>query len=393
MTTAAVARATIGQLPVRAVLTVGAVAAGVVALAAREIKHPVELEGLLVASLVVLAAVAAAALDDPSEETTTATPVGRPHRWHLRLALTGAMTAVAMTVVVAVGSIAVPRHLAVPSTSWAFWGPGRMAAIGAGLVFTGWAVAAVAVRRLGPGAGTRIAVPLVLALYVLTEVTGSLLAALDQSRRHPDVGRAHRRLRCRVGRSDPRPGKPTRRKVPTVRPGLAERTDAELLELVADGSSRDALRELYERHLPWLRARLANRCADDAVVHDALQETFVAVWRTAGRYEGRGEVGAWLWGIAIRRLIDQLRRRPAMLQAFDGAEVDVSAEEAVLAGVEHGDLGGALGRLSPELRAVVQATVLDGLTTREAARLLGIPSGTVKTRMMRARREMRAQLA
>ena len=64
----------------------------------------------------------------------------------------------------------------------------------------------------------------------------------------------------------------------------------------------------------------------------------------------------------------------------------MSAEELVLAGTEHGDLAGALRSLSPELRAVVQATVLDGLTTREAAQLLNIPAGTVKTRMMRARR-------
>ena len=46
-----------------------------------------------------------------------------------------------------------------------------------------------------------------------------------------------------------------------------------------------------------------------------------------------------------------------------------------------------------ELRAVVQATVLDGLTSREAGRLLGIPAGTVKTRMMRARAQMREELA
>ena len=71
----------------------------------------------------------------------------------------------------------------------------------------------------------------------------------------------------------------------------------------------------------------------------------------------------------------------------------VSAEEFVLAGTEHGDLAGALRSLSPELRAVVQATVLDGLTTREAAQLLGIPAGTVKTRMMRARPELRGALA
>jgi RNA polymerase sigma-70 factor (ECF subfamily) len=71
----------------------------------------------------------------------------------------------------------------------------------------------------------------------------------------------------------------------------------------------------------------------------------------------------------------------------------VSAEDEVLVGVEHGDLGAALGRLSPELRAVVQATVLDGLTTKEAATLLGIPQGTVKTRAARARRELRGALA
>ena len=71
----------------------------------------------------------------------------------------------------------------------------------------------------------------------------------------------------------------------------------------------------------------------------------------------------------------------------------VRAEELVLRSTEHGDLAGALRRLSPELRAVVQATVLDGLTTREAADLLGIPAGTVKTRMMRARIELRGALA
>jgi RNA polymerase sigma-70 factor (ECF subfamily) len=56
-----------------------------------------------------------------------------------------------------------------------------------------------------------------------------------------------------------------------------------------------------------------------------------------------------------------------------------SAEDHVLLSVQYGDVGAALASLSPELRAVVQATILDGLTTREAARLLGIPAGTVKT--------------
>ncbi len=69
-----------------------------------------------------------------------------------------------------------------------------------------------------------------------------------------------------------------------------------------------------------------------------------------------------------------------------------SAEELVLLRVEHGDLGTAIARLSPELRAVIEATVLDGLSTKEAAQLLGIPVGTVKTRAMRARTQLRELL-
>ena len=172
----------------------------------------------------------------------------------------------------------------------------------------------------------------------------------------------------------------------------AARSDVEVLAAVADGDRR-ALRVLYDRHAPWLALRLARRCADPGVVDETIQDTFVAVWRGAGRYSGQGAVGAWIWGIAIRRLIDALRRRPRGEVLVAEVEDRRSAEEEVLLGVEFGDLGGALGRLSPELRAVVQATVLDGLTSREAGRLLGIPSGTVKTRMMRARVQLREELA
>jgi RNA polymerase sigma-70 factor (ECF subfamily) len=173
----------------------------------------------------------------------------------------------------------------------------------------------------------------------------------------------------------------------------ASQSDETLLSAVAAGD-RQALRVLYERHAPWLTLRLARRCADPDAVDDAVQDTFVAVWRSAARYRGGGAVGAWIWGIGVRRLIDALRRRPRReFVSGDRVELESSAEEQVLLGVEHGDLAGALGRLSPELRAVVQATILDGLTTREASRLLGIPAGTVKTRAMRARIQLREELA
>ncbi len=172
-------------------------------------------------------------------------------------------------------------------------------------------------------------------------------------------------------------------------------TDADLLHAMA-GSDEGALHELYRRHAPWISARLARRCADADAVSDVLQDTFVAAWKGAGRFRGDGVVPAWLWGIAVRRLISRLRKRadfrlgPALIDA--DAE-DISAEEQVLLRLEHVDVGTALARISPELRVVLQLTVLDGMTTREAAVLLGIPRGTVKSRLQRARATMREEMA
>lgn len=172
--------------------------------------------------------------------------------------------------------------------------------------------------------------------------------------------------------------------------------DGELLSALSDGDMA-ALRTLYERHSAWLSVRLTRRCNDREVVADVLQDTFVAVWRSAARFRGEGDVAAWLWGIAIRRLVSRLRSRRDVVVLRDVPEdplrTTIAAEEQVLLGIEYGDLGTAMSRLSPEMRAVMQATVLDGLTTREASRFLGIPQNTVKTRLHRAKAQLRISLA
>ncbi|CAN5471629.1 RNA polymerase sigma factor [soil metagenome] len=172
---------------------------------------------------------------------------------------------------------------------------------------------------------------------------------------------------------------------------LQHASDEELLGLIC-AEDPDAFRVLYDRHLGWLIVRLGRRCSDGALVDEAVQDTFLAVWKGARSYRGEGAVAAWIWGIAVRRLIDCIRGQRPPGWAMGGSKVEQSAEELVLLEIEHGDLAGAMNRLSPELRAVLRATALDGLTTREAAVLLGIPAGTVKTRLMRARRELREAL-
>jgi RNA polymerase sigma-70 factor (ECF subfamily) len=170
--------------------------------------------------------------------------------------------------------------------------------------------------------------------------------------------------------------------------------DAELLAGVRIGDL-DALRRLYDRHAPWLAVRLSGRCRDPELVANALQDTFVAVWRKPSGYRGDGDVAAWLWGIAVRRLASQLRRRRDVVVAEEPVDDRAApgADEQVLRSLEYGDVGQALARLSAPMRAVVQAVLLDGLTTREAAQLLRIPEGTVKTRLSRAKTALRSALA
>ena len=171
--------------------------------------------------------------------------------------------------------------------------------------------------------------------------------------------------------------------------------DAELLAAVRAGD-RDAFAELYARHAPWLQLRLGRRCGDPGLVDEVLQDAFLAVWRSARSWKGEGEVAAWLWGIAARRLIDGFRRRPAGTVPLPAGEVlgaGQSAEEELLAGGGYGDVSAAMAALPVDLRDALRATVLDGLTTAEAARRLGIPAGTVKTRVMRAKAVLRKALS
>lgn len=185
------------------------------------------------------------------------------------------------------------------------------------------------------------------------------------------------------------------RTAPDVRPGAEEPDDAALLREAARGDEA-ALGALYDRHAGWLTIRLTRRCGSPDLVDHAIQDTFLALWRGAGGYRGGGDVAAFIWGIGIRRLIDAIRRERGGMRRlpWSAAETQVvtSAEDQVLVGIEHGRLGQALASLSPELRGAIEATVLDGLTYAEAAVLLGVAEGTVKSRCHRARVALRAVL-
>jgi RNA polymerase sigma factor (sigma-70 family) len=175
---------------------------------------------------------------------------------------------------------------------------------------------------------------------------------------------------------------------------MAGLEEAELVRHVADGD-RAAFEELYRRTSPWLAVRLRRRCADEDVVADVLQETYLAIWRAAGSYVGsvtEGSAAGWLWTIAANRLVDAFRRRARQERVPTVALREMSspaAEEEVLATRVDQNFEQALLRLPPELRQVLQAMVLDDLSVRQTAVLLSVPEGTVKTRARRARIALR----
>jgi RNA polymerase sigma-70 factor (ECF subfamily) len=176
--------------------------------------------------------------------------------------------------------------------------------------------------------------------------------------------------------------------------GDSQMDDTALLTAIADGDSA-ALRELFERHAPWVAARL-RRTLPAHAVEDVVQETFIAVWRGARKYGGEGVVGAWIWGIARRQAALWARSNGRRVSAIDDVASDTAAGHDVEATAVRGvDLAAAMASLGPEggeSRELVRLVYVEDRPLDEVGNLLGIPTGTVKSRLFRARQVLRAAL-
>ncbi len=173
-----------------------------------------------------------------------------------------------------------------------------------------------------------------------------------------------------------------------------------LLWQVADGDE-EALRQIYDEYRPRLRRYLWHQLDGDGhAVEEALQDIFLAVWRSAGSYRGEATVATWLFQIAhytaLRTRKAAVRRWRSEIEAeiapSERAIVPVTAslEDAVL---EHLALDEALSRLTAKHRAVLHLVFQQGFTAEEAAQILGVPVGTVKSRVSYARRALQSALA
>lgn len=164
--------------------------------------------------------------------------------------------------------------------------------------------------------------------------------------------------------------------------------DSTLLARVACGDEH-ALRRLYERHAADMLRLLRRLTSDTGTAEEILQEAWLAVWRSAGGYRGEASVRAWLLGITRRRAHDRLRRAALTTvdvdEAPEPADVRADVEGQVLATLGHEAIMAAVRRLPTRSREVVVLAFVDGLPYRDIAEVLGVPVGTVKSRMAHAR--------
>jgi RNA polymerase sigma-70 factor, ECF subfamily len=154
-----------------------------------------------------------------------------------------------------------------------------------------------------------------------------------------------------------------------------------------------ALKELFSRHAPWLAARL-RVVLPASDVEDLLQETFLAAWRGAPRYRPEGKAGAWLWGIARRQAALWLRRRASAASLVSALErtLPLVADDSAEALLSRVDLENAIAALNPPEREVWTLLCVEDRSVAQVAELMGIPTGTVKSRAHRARRLLRTAL-
>ncbi|MFD9304978.1 RNA polymerase sigma factor SigM [Streptomyces sp. NPDC060048] len=170
------------------------------------------------------------------------------------------------------------------------------------------------------------------------------------------------------------------------------RSDQELLALHAAGDP-DAFGELVRRHRDRLWAVALRTLGDREEAADAVQDALVSAYRAAHTFRGESAVTTWLHRITVNACLDRARkaasRRTSPLDDTDRLERLLEPHESAEAPAERQDLHrqllAALGTLPAEQRAALVLVDMQGYPVAEAARLLGVPVGTVKSRCARGR--------
>jgi len=172
----------------------------------------------------------------------------------------------------------------------------------------------------------------------------------------------------------------------SMRRHFAHLSDEALVALVAR-ADEGALAELYDR-VGRVAYRLAFRVLrDDRLAEDAVQEAFLGVWRTAAGFRAeRAKASTWILTLVHRRAVDLVRREERrradhLEDETRDAGASPSAEDAAWLGFERDRVQGALKQLPDPQREAIELAYYGGYSQSELAERLGLPLGTIKSRM------------
>lgn len=177
--------------------------------------------------------------------------------------------------------------------------------------------------------------------------------------------------------------------------------DQHLIRLIAHARP-EALGELYERYGRLVFSLAVNAVGDPSTAEEITQDVFMRVWERAGQYRAdQAAVSTWLTSIVRHRAIDQLRRQGVRVEAQSIAWADVAPqkepaaerpEQAVEQSIERQRVRAAVARLPEEQKQVLALAYFQGRSQAEIAEALGLPLGTVKTRIRLAMDKLRVSL-
>ena len=171
----------------------------------------------------------------------------------------------------------------------------------------------------------------------------------------------------------------------------ASDSDQMLVERTAVGDKL-AMQVLFARHRTAIYRWLCRLVGNETVAEDLLSDVFFDVWRQAGRFEGRSAVTTWLLSIARFKALSARRRRTDMEldETIETTVADCADNAEVALEKKHqGEmLRGALTKLSPEHREIIDLVYYHEKSVDDAAQILSIPPATVKTRMFYARKKL-----
>ena len=168
--------------------------------------------------------------------------------------------------------------------------------------------------------------------------------------------------------------------------------EATLVAQIAAGDTDAPVSELYRRYGRRLYRFGVQHLGNEGLAEEMVQETFVRLWRTAGRFDaGRAKVGTYLYVIA-RSVAADIRKRPSSRPLMPAGETDAPMPDSVDQILDGMIVREALEALGPAHAEVIRLAHEEGLTQPQIAERLGVPLGTVKTRTFHAMRALRTAL-